>query len=89
MQEKRVPLRKCLGCGEMIGKKGAVRIVRSKEGEISLDNTGKKAGRGAYICRDAECFSQVRKARKLDRSLKCAVPEEIYDIIEKELSSDQ
>ncbi len=89
MQEKRVPLRKCLGCGEMIGKKGAVRIVRSKEGEISLDPTGKKAGRGAYICRDAECFSQVRKARKLDRSLKCAVPEEIYDIIEKELSSDQ
>ncbi len=89
MQEKRVPLRKCLGCGEMIGKKGAVRIVRSKEGEISLDSTGKKAGRGAYICRDAECFSQVRKARKLDRSLKCAVPEEIYDTIEKELSSDQ
>ena len=89
MQEKRVPLRKCLGCGEMIGKKGAVRIVRSKEGEISLDDTGKKAGRGAYICRDAECFSQVRKARKLDRSLKCAVPEDIYDIIEKELSSDQ
>ena len=89
MQEKRVPLRKCLGCGEMIGKKGAVRIVRSKEGEISLDQTGKKAGRGAYICRDAECFAQVRKARKLDRSLKCAVPEDIYDIIEKELSSDQ
>lgn len=89
MQEKRVPLRKCLGCGEMIGKKGAVRIVRSKEGEISLDLTGKKAGRGAYICRDAECLAQVRKARKLDRSLKCAVPDEIYDNIEKELSSDQ
>ncbi|MBE6890115.1 MAG: YlxR family protein, partial [Ruminococcaceae bacterium] len=50
MQEKHIPLRKCLGCGEMIGKKGAVRIVRSKEGEISLDPTGKKAGRGAYVC---------------------------------------
>ena len=89
MQEKHIPLRKCLGCGEMIGKKGAVRIVRSKEGEISLDPTGKKSGRGAYVCRDAECFAQVRKVRKLDRSLKCAVPDEIYDIIEKELSSDQ
>lgn len=89
MQEKHVPLRKCLGCGEMIGKKGAVRIVRSKEGEISVDPTGKKAGRGAYICNDAECFALVRKARKLERSLKCAVPDEIYDTIEKELSKDQ
>lgn len=89
MQEKHVPLRKCLGCGEMIGKKGAVRIVRSKEGEISLDPTGKRSGRGAYICRDTECFAQVRKTKKLDRALKCAVPEEIYDTIEKELSSDQ
>lgn len=89
MQEKHVPLRKCLGCGEMIGKKGAVRIVRSKEGGISLDETGKKAGRGAYICRDIECFAQVRKAGKLSRALKCAVPDEIYDNIEKELSSDK
>lgn len=89
MQEKHIPLRKCLGCGEMIGKKGAVRIVRSKEGEITLDPTGKKAGRGAYVCRDNECFAMVRKARKLERSLKCAVPDEIYDNIEKELSSDQ
>ncbi len=89
MQEKHVPLRKCLGCGEMIGKKGAVRIVRSKEGEISLDPTGKKSGRGAYICRDAGCAALVRKAGKLGRALKCAVPEEIYDTIEKELSSDK
>ncbi len=89
MQEKHVPLRKCLGCGEMIGKKGAVRIVRSKEGEIFIDLTGKKSGRGAYVCRDDNCFAQVRKAKKLERALKCAVPEEIYDNIEKELSSDQ
>lgn len=89
MQEKHIPLRKCLGCGEMIGKKGAVRVVRSKEGDVFLDETGKKAGRGAYLCREAECFAQVRKARKLDRALKCAVPDEIYDTIEKELSSDQ
>lgn len=89
MQEKHVPLRKCLGCGEMIGKRGAVRVVRSKEGVISLDPTGKKSGRGAYLCREAGCFAQVRKSRRLDRALKCAVPDEIYDNIEKELSSDQ
>lgn len=89
MQEKRVPLRKCLGCGEMIGKRGAVRIVRSKEGEVSIDPTGKKSGRGAYICRSAECLAVVRKAHKLERALKCAVPDEIYDILEKELTENQ
>ncbi|MBQ9948061.1 MAG: YlxR family protein [Oscillospiraceae bacterium] len=89
MQEKHVPLRKCLGCGEMIGKRGAIRVVRSKDGEVSIDPTGKKSGRGAYLCYNAECFAGVRKARKLDRSLKCSVPEEIYDAVEKELSSDK
>lgn len=89
MQEKHIPLRKCLGCGEMIGKKGAFRIVRSKDGEISLDLTGKKSGRGAYICRDINCLEAVRKCGKLQRSLKCAVPDEIYENIEKELSSDK
>lgn len=89
MHEKHVPLRKCLGCGEMIGKKGAVRVVRSKESEVSLDPTGKKAGRGAYFCRDMECLEKVRSGKKLDRALKCQVPDEIYDSIVKELSSDQ
>lgn len=88
MQEKRIPLRKCLGCGEMIGKKGAVRVVRSKEGEVSIDPTGKKSGRGAYICRDIKCFGIVRKACKLERALKCDIPDEIYDLLEKELTSD-
>ena len=89
MQEKRVPLRKCLGCGEMIGKKGAVRIVRSKEGEVTIDPTGKKSGRGAYICRDIKCFEAAKKCKKLERALKCSVPDEIYDNIEKELTSDK
>lgn len=89
MQEKRVPLRKCLGCGEMIGKKGAVRIVRSKEGEVSIDPTGKKSGRGAYICRDAECLALARKGRRLERALKCEVPAEIYETLEKELNADK
>lgn len=88
MQEKRVPLRKCIGCGEMIGKKGAFRVVRSKEGEVSFDPTGKKAGRGAYICRDEQCLDIVKKAHKLDRSLKCSVPDELYETLAKELSGD-
>lgn len=89
MQEKRVPLRKCLGCGEMIGKKGAVRIVRSKDGEVSIDPTGKKSGRGAYICRDMACLEAVKKAHRIERSLKCSVPQELYGALEKELSENR
>ena len=83
--EKRVPQRKCVGCGEMIGKKGAVRIVRSPEGEFSTDSTGKKPGRGAYLCRDEKCLLLAKKGRQLERSFKSAVPAEIYEVIEREL----
>lgn len=88
-QEKRVPLRKCVGCGEMIGKKGAVRVVRDKDGNISVDPTGKKPGRGAYICNDVNCLDAAIKGKKLERSFKCRIPAEIYDIIAKELTSDK
>ena len=83
--EKKVPLRKCLGCDEMIGKKGLLRIVRNKESEISLDLTGKKSGRGAYICKDAECFALAKKKRSLERSLKCRIPDEVYEQLEQEI----
>ena len=83
--EKKVPLRKCLGCDEMIGKKGLLRIVRNKEGEISLDLTGKKSGRGAYICKDAECFALAKKKRSLERALKCRIPDEVYEQLEQEI----
>ena len=89
MQEKHVPMRKCIGCGEMIGKKGAVRIVRSKEGELSVDLTGKKPGRGAYLCRSRECLGLARKGRTLEPGQKCATPDDIYEILEKELTSDK
>lgn len=92
MQEKpvkRVPQRKCVGCGEMIGKKGAVRVVRDKEGNFSVDPTGKKSGRGAYICNDIKCLDLARKGRKLERSFKCGVPAEIYDALEKELTENK
>ena len=73
----------------MIGKKGALRIVRDKEGNVSADPTGKKPGRGAYICRDEKCLELAVKGRKLERSFKCRVPDEIYETIKKELNRDQ
>ena len=83
--EKKIPQRKCLGCEEMIGKKGLLRVVRDKEGNISLDPTGKKNGRGAYLCRDKACFDKARKKKALERSLKCKIPEEIYDALAQEI----
>ena len=83
-----IPLRKCLGCGEMIGKKGLLRIVRSKEGEISLDPTGKKSGRGAYICNSRECFGQAVKKRSLERALKCRIPDEIYEGLKERIENE-
>lgn len=87
--EKRVPLRKCVGCGETVGKKGAVRVVRDKDGNISVDPTGKKSGRGAYVCKDVKCLELARKGRKLERSFKRQIPAEIYETIEKELTADK
>ncbi len=83
------PLRKCVGCGEMIGKKGAVRVVRDKDGNISVDPTGKKSGRGAYICKDEKCLELAVKGKRLEHSFKCRIPAEIYETIKKELTADQ
>lgn len=85
MQTKKVPLRKCIGCNEMKNKKELVRIVKNKEEEISLDLTGKKAGRGAYICNNIECLKKARKQRGLERAFSTRIPEEIYDKLEQEL----
>lgn len=82
---KNIPLRKCLGCDEMIGKKGLLRVVKTKEGEIFIDETGKKNGRGAYICRDMECFNKAQKKHSLERSLKCSISEEIYEKLRQEI----
>jgi len=79
------PLRKCLGCEEMIGKKGLLRIVKDKEGNLFLDLTGKKNGRGAYICRSSACFKSARKKKAFEKSFKCRIPDDIYDRLEKEV----
>lgn len=87
MKTKKIPMRMCLGCGEMKPKKELVRVVKPKEGDISLDLTGKKAGRGAYICHSAECLAKARKARRLEKSFSCKISDEIYDSMEEELKN--
>ncbi|MBR6336304.1 MAG: YlxR family protein [Ruminococcus sp.] len=89
MKVKKIPMRMCLGCDEMKPKKELIRVVKSAEGEISLDLTGKKNGRGAYICRSAECLRLARKARRLEKSFQCRIDDEVYDRLESELSGDE
>lgn len=89
MKPKKIPMRMCLGCGEMKPKKELMRAVKSPEGEISLDFTGKKAGRGAYICRSADCFEKARKARKLEKSFSCRIDEDVYEVMLDELGKEQ
>lgn len=85
--KKKVPLRQCVGCGEMKSKKEMVRIIKTAEEEILMDTTGKKNGRGAYICRNSACLTQARKTRGLERSLKSAISEEIYESLQKEMEA--
>ena len=81
---KKIPLRQCVGCGEMKGKKEMMRVLRTEENEICLDVTGKKNGRGAYICRNRECLRKAAKSKGLERSFKMSIPNEVYDTLEKE-----
>lgn len=87
--KRKIPMRKCTGCGEMKPKKELVRVVKNKDGEISLDLTGKKAGRGAYICKELSCLQSARKNRGLERAFSCKIPEEIYDGMEQELKINE
>lgn len=81
---KRLPLRQCVGCGEMKGKKEMMRVLKTTEEEIILDMTGRKNGRGAYLCRSMECLKLARKNRGLERSFRMNIPNEIYEGLEKE-----
>ncbi len=85
MKQRKIPLRKCTGCQEMKNKKELIRIVRDDEGNYSIDYTGKKAGRGAYICADTECLEKAKKSKGLERSFKMAVPNEVYEQLREEL----
>lgn len=84
---KKVPARKCVGCEEMKSKKEMMRVLKTEDGEFLLDATGKKNGRGAYICKSKECFAKAVKNKGLERSFKQAIPKEVYEKLEKELDT--
>ena len=84
---KKVPMRQCVGCKEMKSKKELLRIIKTAENEILLDVTGKKNGRGAYLCPNVECLAQAVKSKGLDRSLKTAMPREVIENLEKEIDT--
>ena len=83
---KKIPLRQCIGCGQPMEKRALIRIIRNQEGVIELDATGKKNGRGAYLCLSQECLAKAMKSKGLERSFKMQVPKEIYEQLSKELT---
>ena len=87
-KKKKTPERRCVGCGETKEKKSLIRVVRTPEGEVVLDSTGKKSGRGAYICHSLSCFKKARKSKRFETNLSIEIPEEIYDKLENELAQE-
>ncbi|MFI3201460.1 MAG: YlxR family protein [Eubacteriales bacterium] len=81
---KKIPMRQCIGCGELKEKKQMIRVLKTTEGNMLLDTTGKKNGRGAYLCNDKECFQKAKKTKGLERSFKMSIPKEVYDSLERE-----
>ena len=87
--EKKIPMRQCLGCREMKPKKELIRVVRSPEGEISLDFKGKASGRGAYICPDPQCLKKAVKSKALERAFSAQIPPEIYEKLNEQMEGGQ
>ncbi|MCI8659201.1 MAG: YlxR family protein [Lachnospiraceae bacterium] len=85
--KKRIPQRQCIGCGEMKSKREMIRVLKTPEGDFTLDSTGRKNGRGAYLCPSVECFHKAVKGKGLDRSFKMAIPKEVYEALEKEMEN--
>ena len=83
---KKIPQRQCVGCREMKEKRELIRVVKSPGGDVSLDFRGKKPGRGAYVCPDAACLKKARKSRALERAFSAAIPPEVYDALEEEMT---
>lgn len=86
---KKIPMRRCLGCFESKPKKELIRIVKNKEGEVSLDKTGKKQGRGAYICYNEECLDKAIKAKRIDKEFEIELNEEIYALLRRDINKDE
>ena len=85
MKERKVPLRKCAGCGESKPKKELVRVVRAPDGTVSLDLVGKKPGRGAYVCPDPACLAKARKSKALERAFSAPLPPEVWEALEAQM----
>lgn len=99
VKTKKVPMRKCSGCGEMFPKKDLVRVVKTpdimddegnivEKGQVCLDLTSKKSGRGAYVCKNIDCLKKARKAKRIERSLNTDIPSQVYDQMEREISDE-
>ena len=86
--QKKIPQRQCMGCRERKAKKEMIRVVRTTEGAVCLDFSGKLNGRGAYICPDPECLKKAQKSKALDRSLEVTIPEEVYERLAKEMGAN-
>ena len=86
MSTKKIPLRQCIGCSEMKSKKEMIRILKTPDDEIILDATGRKNGRGAYICPSMDCLKKAEKGKGFERSFKMAIPKEVYETLEKEMA---
>ena len=86
--KKKMPQRRCVGCGETKDKKELIRVVRTPDGQVCLDFTGKKSGRGAYICHNPACLKKARKTHRIAQNLECEIPESVYDTLEAQLSDE-
>lgn len=85
---RKIPMRQCVGCGDMHNKKEMMRVLKTPEGEIVLDKTGKKNGRGAYLCMTKECLIKAEKNKGLERSFKMSIPKDVYDSLKKEFDEE-
>lgn len=89
MTPKKIPMRMCTGCGEMKPKRELIRVVKAPDGSISLDATGKRSGRGAYVCPQTECLKKARKARRLEKTFACRISDEVYDALEAAMAQTE
>lgn len=88
VKPKKIPQRQCTGCRATKDKRALIRVVKTPEGEIVLDTTGKRAGRGAYVCPDPECLKKARKSRALERAFELSIPDEVYDALEAQMGNN-
>ena len=89
MAVKKIPLRRCTGCGESFDKKSLIRVLRTPEGNITVDKTGRSNGRGAYICNNTECLKKAVKNKGLERSLGVSIPEDVYESLKREMTEGE